>query len=186
MMTHASTPGARSVPRALALAVLTLAVTLVTGCGYSLVGRGANLPTDVRSVYIKPFANLTNKVQVEQFVAQAVADELVTRQRFSIVASPESANAQISGTVVAAGLTPVTFDQSGRATEFEVSIVAKVEFRRLDSEGTVIWSSDRYTFRESYPADVSSLNFFDLESVALEEAAKSFAETMVSDLLEGF
>lgn len=167
-------------------ALLVLVAAALTGCGYSLVGRGTNLPSDIRAVYIKPFANQTNKVQVEQFVAQAVADELVTRQRFSLVAAPEGASAQISGTVLAAGLTPVTFDQSGRATEFEVSIVAKVEFRRLDAENTVIWSSDRYTFRESYPAEVSSINFFDLENVALEEAAKSFAETMVSDLLEGF
>jgi outer membrane lipopolysaccharide assembly protein LptE/RlpB len=166
--------------------VLALPLFALVGCGYALVGRGSNVPTDVRAVFIKPFDNQTAKVQVEQFVTQAVANELVTRQRFTVVNDASKADAQLSGTVLAGGLTPVTFDQTGRATEYEVSIIAKVEFRRLDADSKILWASDRYQFRESYPVEVSQLGFFDLESVALEAAAKKFAETMVSDLLEGF
>jgi len=50
----------------------------------------------------------------------------------------------------------------------------------------VIWSNDRYVFRESYEVEVSPEAYFDQEDQALQDASERFAETMVSDLLEGF
>lgn len=174
----------RSVFRpALALAILVL--PLLGGCGYALVGRGSNLPEDIREVYIRPLENRTQRSQVEQELTRAIADEMVTRQRFAVVGSPEAADAELSGAVVAFGVTPVTFDTSGRATEYEITITAQMAFKRVGKE-EVIWSNENYVFRESYPIETSAANFLDLEDEALEEAAERFAETMVSDLLEGF
>ena len=65
----------------------------LAGCGYGLVGRGNNLPPDIRSVYIKPLENRTPRTQAEQFLTRAIADEMVTRQRFSVVASETGADA---------------------------------------------------------------------------------------------
>ena len=79
----------------------------------------------------------------------------------------------------------MTFDNSGRATEYEIAITAQVKFQRVGSED-VIWSNDRYVFRQSYPVEDIEAGFLDLEDEAIEEAAERFAETMVSDLLEGF
>jgi hypothetical protein len=50
----------------------------------------------------------------------------------------------------------------------------------------VLWQNDRYVFRQSYPITVSETEYIDLGDQALQEAAERFAETMVSDLLEGF
>ena len=72
-----------------------------------------------------------------------------------------------------------------RATEFEISITAKVMLRRLKPE-EVLWQNDRYQFRDSFPLESSDLGFFDRETPAIESAAEKFAETMVTDLLEGF
>lgn len=169
----------------LALAVLAAAVLGLAGCGYGLVGRGSNLPADIRAVYIKPLENRTPRTQVEQFLTRAIADEMVTRKRFAVVGSEGEANAELSGAVVAFGATPVTFDASGRATEYEIAITAQMSFKRVGSD-QVIWSNDAYTFRESYPVEVSSTEYFDREDQAIERASERFAETMVSDLLEGF
>jgi hypothetical protein len=87
--------------------------------------------------------------------------------------------------VVGFGVTPVTFDPDGRATEYEISITARMLFRRAASDD-VLWSNERYQFRESYPIEVSETGYFDRENLAIEEVAGHFAETMVSDLLEGF
>lgn len=157
----------------------------LSGCGYALVGRGSNVPEDVREVYLQPLENRTQRSQVEQFLTRAIADELVTRQRFAVVGSAEDADAVISGAVVGFNATPVTFDPTGRATEYEIAITAQIAFKRKGSD-QVIWSNDRYTFRESYPIDPSAADFFDREDEAIEEASQRFAETMVSDLLEGF
>ena len=168
-----------------AFAVLVTAALGLAGCGYGLVGRGSNLPADIRAVYIKPLENRTPRTQVEQFLTRAIADEMVTRKRFAVVGSEGEANAELSGAVVAFGATPVTFDASGRATEYEIAITAQMSFKRVGSE-QVIWSNDAYTFRESYPVEVSSTEYFDREDQAIERASERFAETMVSDLLEGF
>lgn len=155
-------------------------------CGYALVGRVSSIPENVRKIYIRPFENRTPRSQVEQFMTRAIAEEMVKRQRFTVVTALGEADAELSGTVLGFGVTPVTFDGSGRATEYEISVTARLAFRRVGDEDAVLWSNDRYLFRESYPVDLSAVGYFDREDLAIEEASRRFAETVVSDLLEGF
>ncbi|HEY9421525.1 MAG TPA: LPS assembly lipoprotein LptE [Thermoanaerobaculia bacterium] len=162
------------------------ALLVPAGCGYALVGRGSNIPEDVRSVYLRPLENRTQRSQVEQALTRAVADELVARQRFSVVGSADQANAEIAGAVTGFGVTPVTFDNTGRATQYEISITAQITFKRVGGDEKVLWSSDRYTFRENYDVDPNSADYFDREDEAIEEASERFAETLVTSLLEGF
>jgi outer membrane lipopolysaccharide assembly protein LptE/RlpB len=164
---------------------LVLAVLLLTGCGYALVGRGSNIPADVQEVYLAPFENRTQRAEVEQFITQAIADELVTRRRFSILASVEGADAVLSGAVTSFQVTPITFDAAGRAEEYEITILAQVSFKRPEAEAA-IWANDRYQFRETYELGADAADFFDRENLAIEETAKKFAESVVTDLLEGF
>lgn len=165
-----------------------LVATLIgsVGCGYSLVGRASNLPADIRRIHVQTLENRTQRSQVEQFLANAIAQELVTRQRFKVAPSAADADAELSGAVTAFNVTPVTFDDQGRATEYEIAITAKMTFRRTGQEGAILWSNDQYVFRQSYAVEVSAAGYFDQEDSAIEKASVSFAETMVSDLLEGF
>ena len=168
-------------PAALGLVLVTL-----TGCGYALVGRATtNIPADVREVYIRPLENRTQRTQVEQALTRAIADEMVNRNRFSVLGAPEGADAELSGAVVGFDVRPVTFDSSGRATQYEIIVIAQIAFKRLGTDD-VIWSNDRYVFRESYEIQATETEYFDREDEAIEQAAGRFAETMVSDLLEGF
>ncbi|HYG61210.1 MAG TPA: LptE family protein [Thermoanaerobaculia bacterium] len=171
-------------PCAAVSSILLLAACL-SGCGYALVGRASNIPEDIREVYIHPFENRTQRSQVEQEVTRSIAEEMVNRQRFSVVGGVEESDAELIGAVTAFGVTPVTFDETGRATEYEISITAQVSFKRKGSD-ELIWSNDRYVFRESYPIDPDSPDYFDRENEAIREAAERFAESMVADLLEGF
>ena len=172
--------------RRFSLLVLSVAVaTSLMGCGYALVGRGSNIPPEIQKVFLKPFENSTDRVEVDQILTRAVADELVTRQRFSIVSSETDADAVIEGTVTGFDVRPVSFDSDRRATEFEINVTAKVQMRQLSPE-KVLWKNDRYQFRDSYALEASDLGYLDRETPAIEDAAQKFAETMVSDLLEGF
>lgn len=183
-----SLPGVRpagSLPVLRRPAGLLALLLLLTGCGYALVGRGSNLPTDIQEVYLRPLENRTARTQVEQFLTRAIADEMVTRRRFALVGNLEGADAELSGAVVSFNVTPVTFDASGRATEYEIALAAQLTFKRVGSD-EVIWSSSNYTFRENYPIEVEDAQYLDREDEAIEEASEKFAETMVSDLLEGF
>ncbi len=172
----------RSTLAVLAAAAIGLATV---GCGYALVGRGSNIPDDVKVVYLRAFENRTQRVEVEQFITQAIADELVTRQRFALSRDEAQADAILRGAVIGFQVVPITFDAQGRAEEYEISITAEVAFERAGSD-TVLWRNDRYQFRENYIVEVSEQAFFDRENLAIEETAAKFAETMVTDLLEGF
>jgi outer membrane lipopolysaccharide assembly protein LptE/RlpB len=163
-----------------------VSMAALSGCGYALVGRATSVPDDVKSVYLKTFENRTQRTQLDQILTRAVADELVTRRRFEVVATAAAATAEIRGAVLAFDVNPVSLDPQGRATEYEIIITAQVRFVRLDEAQTVIWASDRYQFRHSYPVDASRAQYFDRENLALEDVSEDFAETMVSDLLEGF
>jgi outer membrane lipopolysaccharide assembly protein LptE/RlpB len=173
------------VRRALVIPLLA-ALLAAGGCGYALVGRASNVPADVKQVYVQPLENRTPRSQADQFLTRAIAGELVTRQRFAVLSSPEGADAVISGAVTAFAVTPVAFDDQGRATEYEIVITAAMQFRRSGEDGEVLWQNDRYVFRQSYPISVSETEYIDLGDQALQEAAERFAATMVSDLLEGF
>jgi len=169
--------------RPLAAAALLASLTL-GGCGYALVGRGNALPPDIRKIYIKPIENRTGHQRVDQAVTLAIGDEMVKRQRFALTTSREGADAELSGAVVGFGATPVTFDTAGRATAYELSLTASIAFKRV-ADDKVIWQNANYNFRENFPLSASNA-FVDLEYSAIDQAAKAFARTLVSDLLEGF
>lgn len=172
-------------PRHAFLVLLAAPALLAAGCGYALVGRATNIPSDIHNVYLSPFENHTERQQVDQFVTEAIANEMVKRRQFNMVSDVGSADADLSGSVVAFGLTPVTFDAQGRATEYEISVTASVVFKRHPGD-EVVWKNDRYQFRETYEVDTSEAGFLDREEQAIKDAAQRFAETMVSDLVEGF
>ena len=168
-----------------------MAALVLAACGYTLVGRASNIPEDVQQVFLQPFENETARVEVEQFLTQAIADELVTRRRFELVSTEAESDAVIRGAVTALRVAPITFTNDGRAQEYELTIVVDVSFSRSGTppdgeEAEVIWANDRYQFKESYPVESADSDFFDQENIAIEESAERFADTMVTDLLEGF
>lgn len=165
--------------------VISCVAVSLWGCGYALVGRATNLPPDVEAIAIRTFENRTGRVGVEQILTRAVNDELVTRQRYRIVGDDSEAQARLSGEVLGFEVNPLTFDAEGRATDYQITITAKVELRHLGRDEP-IWANDRYIFREVYPIENEADLFFEQETGALEEAAEKFAESMVTDLLEGF
>ena len=172
------------------LGLFLLAAVTVAGCGYNLVGRASNIPEDIEVVYIEPLVNGTQRTQVEQILTQAISDELVTRRRFTVANSAAGCDATLRGRVVTFGVRPLTFDDDGLADNFEISITVDMKLERPpklgDDEGEVIWSNSRYVFRQDYPLESGSAGYFDRENLAITETSERFAETLVTDLLEGF
>ena len=163
---------------------LLVLLPALLGCGYALVGRGTNIPDAVQRVFLAPLENATRRSEVEQILTRALSEELVTRRRFTVVNEAGQADAVLQGKVLGFDATPLTFDEQGRATEYQITILASMSFK--DSADKVLWQNDRYVYKESYPVDPSQETYFDREKIAIEEAAGRFARTVVIDLLEGF
>ena len=176
---------ARRVARNLLPLLIAVAALPLAGCGYALVGRGTNIPDSIDSVYLSPLENETRRSEVEQILTRALAEELVSRRRFTVVNDEGTADGIIDGAVIGFDATPMIFDDQGRATEYQITITARMRFRDRAAD-TVLWQNDRYVYKESYPVEPSEQDYFDREKLAIEEAAGKFARTVVIDLLEGF
>lgn len=167
-----------------------LSFLVLSGCGYSLVGKGSNLPPDIARVYVAPLENETGRSQVDQILTDAITQEMVTRRRYEVVNSAAESDAVLSGAVVGFSVRPVGFDVDGLANNLEVTVTADVKFQRSEyfgePDGEVLWANSRYVFREAYPIEDDGAAYFDREISAITETSDEFARTLVSDLLEGF
>lgn len=164
--------------------LLAALLTVVSGCGYGLVGRTSSLPPEIQKIFISQLENRTLRQQVHQILTQAIADEFLRRPRFTIVNSPLEAHAILEGAVTGFRVKPVLFGaEEGRASEYEILITAAMDFRRTDTD-ELLWEQPYYSFTEQYEFDETQL--LNLEDTALEEVSDDFAQTVVIDILEGF
>ena len=163
--------------------VLGISVTTL-GCGYALVGTASNIPEHIKTIFVEPMENRTQRTEVEQRLTRAVATELVTRRRFEVVNDPATADSTLGGEVLAFQVQPLSFDGQGRAQEYQITITAKMVFKEVATD-EVLWKNDQYIVKELYPVDPGA-DYFNQEDLAIDEAARTFASTLVIDLLEGF
>jgi hypothetical protein len=163
-----------------------VAAAWTMGCGYGLVGKGNSLDPRIKTIEVPAFVNKTTRVELEQRVTQAVADEFVSRGRLKLVTVPSNADAILRGSIDTFGIFPIAFNTQGRATQYQISITAKIELLDHRNEDKVLWKNDQYRFTENYQIDINSTDAFDQETRAISEIAVRFAESLVTNLLEGF
>lgn len=156
------------------------------GCGYHTAGHAVTLPDSVRTIAIPAFVNQTQTLKIEQMLTAAVVKEFVTRTHYHVINQvSDDADAALHGTVLATYTTPLTYDsKTGRAASVLVVISMKVAL--LDKKGSVLYQNPSYLFREQYevPRDLNS--FFEEDSPAFQRLSRDFAQTLVSNILEGF
>jgi len=119
-------------------------------------------------------------------VTQSVADEFVSRGRLKLVSAPNDADVILKGSIDSFGIFPVAFNAQGRATQYQISITANIELLDHRNEDKVLWKNDQYRFTENYQVNLDSTDAFDQETRAIQDIAVRFAETLVTNLLEGF
>jgi outer membrane lipopolysaccharide assembly protein LptE/RlpB len=162
-----------------------LLLILLSGCGYALVGHTNFLDPSIKTIEVPSLVNRTTRVELEQRLTQAVAEELVSRGRLQLVKSSGEADVILRGSIDSFGIFAVAFDQ-GRATQYQVSITAKIELVDHRKEDKVLWKNDQYRFSENYEVNLATTDAFDQESRAIREISVRFAESLVANLLEGF
>ena len=174
---------------ALATAAVAMAGVALGGCGYRLVGTGntGSVPAHLQKLHIAPFINQTSRADLDQRLTEEVSQEWVRRGRFQLVSNPDQADVVLTGTVVASNVTPVRFDDQGRATEYQLSVGADVSFvDRTGEKPVVLWRDQRFTRVISYEVTPDTTNYFDREVQSMERLARDFARGLVVTILEGF
>ncbi len=160
---------------------------LLSGCGYHLVGTASFLPPEIETLHVERFENRTTWADMDQRLGESLTQEWVRRRRFRVVEAPEEAEILLKGVISSVNVTPVSFDQQGRVTEYQMTLLVGV--RLVDTRGdepVTLWEDQGFSRQVSYPVDVSAVDYFDRQVEAMEELAEDLARALVTTILEGF
>jgi len=164
-----------------------LMLFLVSGFGecYKPVTK-SQLPSHIKTVAVPAFQNNALRFKIEHRFTEAVMNELIRRGHgLKVQSEREGADAVIDGVVKSFGFSGVLLDDKGRARIFEVTITAAVTVR--DShENRVLYDNQNFVFRGEFEFANDPRNFFNEEDPAVMRIARSFAESIVSTLVNGF
>ena len=147
------------------------------------------LPTRIRTVAVPAFQNQALRYKIEHRFTEAVINEIVRRGRgLRVQGDREGADAVIDGIIKSFSFTGVLLqpeDPNRRARIFEVTITAAVTVRD-QVENRVIYDNQNYVFRGEFEFANDPRSFFNEEDPAVQRLARSFAESVVSTLVNGF
>jgi hypothetical protein len=143
------------------------------------------LPSRIRTVAVPAFQTESTalRYKIDSRFTDAVMKELVHRGRgLRVQGQREGADAVIEGVIKSFSFAGVLLDDKGRARIFEVTIVAGVTVRD-QTENRVLYDNQNFVFRGEYEFGSDPRSFFNEEDPAVLRMARSFAESIVSTLI---
>lgn len=146
----------------------------------------SELPAHIKTVAVPAFQNNALRFKIEHRFTEAVMDELIRRGHgLQVQSERQGADAVIDGIVKSFNFAGVLLDDKGRARVFEVTITAAVTVRD-QHENRVLYDNQNFVFRGEFEFANDPRNFFNEEDPAVMRLARSFAESIVSTLINGF
>ena len=171
------------------LRTLALLSTLVFASGFTECYKPVTknqLPARIRTIAVPAFQNQALRYKIETRFTEAVINEIVRRGRgLRVQGEREGADAVVDGVIRSFNFGGVLLDERGRARIFEVTITAAVTVRD-QVENRVIYDNQNYVFRGEFEFANDPRSFFNEEDPAVQRMARSFAESVVSTLINGF
>jgi len=170
--------------RAVALVGVSICVSGFREC-YKPV-KQSSLPSHIRTVAVPAFENNALRFKIESRFTEAVINEIIRRGRgLRVQSEREGADAVVDGVIKNFNFSGVLLDSRGRARVFEVTITAAVTIRD-QVENRVLYDNQNYVFRGEFEFTNDPRTFFNEEDPAVQRLARSFAESLVSTLVNGF
>lgn len=168
------------------LSVLFVCVAGLSECYKPVTKSG--LPTYIKTVAVPAFEMQQGalRYKIDTRFTQAVSDEIIRRGRgLRVQSGREGADAVVDGVIRNFAFTGVLLDQSGRARVFEVTIVGAVTVRD-QVQNRVLYDNQNFVFKGEFEFTSDPRSFFNEEDPAVQRIARSFAESLVSTLVNGF
>lgn len=170
-----------------ALALMLLLVSGFTEC-YKPVTK-SQLPPRIKTVAVPAFQNESLRFKVESRFTEAVINEIVRRGKgLRVQGTREGADAVVDGVIKSFTFSGVLLqpnDPDAHARIFEVEIRAAVTVRD-QIENRVLYDNQNFVFRGEFEFANDPRTFFNEEDPAVQRMARSFAESIVSTLVNGF
>jgi hypothetical protein len=165
------------------------------GCGYHRLDRqqrAAAWAKTGETIRLARFRNLTPRLGLEDRFTKALENRVVAASPWRLVAQGEPSRWVLQGTLEDYKSRPIGLTQgnsnvkasAGSASRREVVVVASVQL--LDGQtGAVVLSRRGLTFSNQYRVDQNFASFDSRELQVIESLADDFAESFLTQLLEG-
>ncbi|MEO7674834.1 MAG: LptE family protein, partial [Pyrinomonadaceae bacterium] len=164
---------------------LLLTVSGFTECYKPVTNSG--LPKHIKTVAVPAFQFEARalRYRLGSRFTDAVTREVIRRGNgLKVQGTTTGADAVIEGTVRDFSFTGVLLDRDGRARVYEVTIVSAVTIRDL-KENKILYDNQNFVFRDSFEFSSDPRSFFNEEDPAVERIARTFAESVVSTVVNG-
>ncbi|MBI3488241.1 MAG: hypothetical protein HY014_08745 [Acidobacteria bacterium] len=174
---------------------LCFSLMLASGCGYHRLDRQQRPAAWAKrgeTIRLARFRNRTPRLGLEDRFTRALENRLVAASPWRLVAQGESSRWVLQGTLEDYKSRPIgltlgndkTKASAGSASRVEVAVVASVEL--LDGQtGALVLSRRGLTFSNQYRVDQNFASFESREVQIIESLADDFAESFLTQLLEG-
>jgi len=175
-----------ALPKALRVSTFGLMLFFVSGFAecYKPVTKN-QMPDRIKTVAVPAFQleSQALRYKIGSRFTDAVMRELVHRGRgLRVQGDREGADAVIEGVIRGFNFGGVLLDDKGRARIFEVTITAAVTVRD-QTENRVLYDNQNFQFRGEYEFASDPRSFFNEEDPAILRMSRSFAESIVSTLI---
>ncbi len=172
------------------LTCLTLvALTVSSGCGYALSGRGSFLPDYIKIVGVPSFTNNTAVFEIERVLTDRVRTEFGSRGRYRVQPDVNNVDAILTGTIVDVRLNNTAYTGGSQSARVRLDIIASFEFKDV-RENKVLWANPSMRFSEEYsPTTATGTDataFLSGNTNALERLAQTFARSLITTIFEAF
>ncbi len=177
---------------------VSIALMVLAGCGYELIGTHLKAPGGIRTVSVGEFQNRSREFGLDKQLAFAFEREFYQRGTLTVMEDSGGGEGVITGTIHQFKTRPVAFDKDDEALQYEAELTLDVVLLR-QSDGAVLWRGLQLQAIEEYsvsPETVvpsssqfqrGTLDFDDLEQltdIQLAETEKRLAiERLVGSIV---
>jgi hypothetical protein len=171
------------------------AALLALGCGYHRLDRrprAAAWMVKGETVRIVSFRNNSKRLGVEETFRKALENRIVSAAPWRLVPQTSGSRWVLQGTIERYEIRPLgltlgsgaSAGSAGSASRVEVLVAGSLEL--LDGQtGDVVMARPRLTFSNQYRVDQNFASFDNQELRVLDSLADDFAESFLTQLLEG-
>jgi hypothetical protein len=171
--------------RILSILVIFLFVSGFTECYKPVTNSG--LPKNIKTVAVPAFQFEARalRYRLSSRFTEAVSREVIRRGNgLKVQGTTTGADAVVEGTVRDFSFTGVLLDRDGRARVYEVTIVSALTIRDV-KENKILYDNQNFVFRDSFEFSSDPRSFFNEEDPAVERIARTFAESVISTIVNG-
>jgi len=121
-------------------AVAIWATLAIAGCGYHFAASGSNLPSGAQTIYVARFTNRTRATGINDVFMRYLKDEIALHHRLRLVDSPQEADLQLTGEILAITPIPSSFNSVLEPTIYNQSMSVSAQLKDLRTN-KLIWST---------------------------------------------